>query len=56
MGMKGAYACCDKHGTEVMKGLKKMVRAPVPKTKKQRFEDGCPMCRREANLAKAQAA
>jgi hypothetical protein len=50
MAMKGAYVCCDKHGTEVMKGLKKMVRAPVPKNKNQRYNVGCPICKREANV------
>jgi hypothetical protein len=48
MSVKGAYAVCEKHGSEVMKGLKKMVRAPIPQTKKQRFHSGCPLCRKEA--------
>jgi hypothetical protein len=51
MSIKGAFVVCDKHGTEVVKGLKKMVRAPIPKTKKQRYLGGCPICRKEA-LAK----
>jgi uncharacterized protein with PIN domain len=47
MAVKGAYAVCEKHGTEVIKGMKKMVRAPIPKSKKQRYEIGCPKCRQE---------
>lgn len=52
MAIKGAYATCDKHGTEVMKGLRKMIRAPIPKTKKQKYEQGCPLCRKEALAAR----
>lgn len=54
MGIRGAYAVCEKHGTEIAKGVgKKMVRAPVPKTKKQRYTLGCPQCRKDQREAAA---
>jgi hypothetical protein len=54
MGIRGAYAVCEKHGSEIAKGVgKKMVRAPVPKTKKQRYHSGCPQCKKDARDAVA---
>lgn len=47
---KGPYAICVKHGSELFKGIgahARMVRAPAPKTKKQRYLSGCPICAKE---------
>ena len=44
-----AFIACEKHGQSMaIKGIPtKMVRVPIPTTKKQRLHGGCPHCKRE---------
>lgn len=47
MAKPGAYVLCDKHGTEVVKGLPRQIRTSIPKGKNQQRFGGCPKCRSE---------
>jgi len=47
---KGPYVVCQKHGTDLIKGVgnhARMIRTAQPKTKKQRYLSGCPVCKKE---------
>lgn len=52
--MKRRFAVqCIKHGSDSKDWDGKMVLVSEPKTKKQRKEGGCPICKKESLKAKA---
>jgi hypothetical protein len=38
---------CQRHGVEIWKNAGKEVKVGQPKSKKARFNSGCPMCKQE---------
>jgi len=44
---------CEKHGNIDCRGMTtKRVKVPIPTTKKERFNGGCPKCKEEAKAQK----